>query len=137
MRLSGEQAMVEHLLEHCSCQFEAVADSYRMQLSDVDQIWNALREIEAAFSLEQTLGGMQFGLCGYFAYDFVRYVEKLPCESEVKPGVQDVHLSIYHAFCIQDNSTGELTVRINEIPGLGVQKAVSYTHLTLPTIYSV
>ncbi|HAL73592.1 MAG TPA: hypothetical protein DCM45_00695 [Clostridiales bacterium] len=84
--------------------------------TDGDPI-TAIRELLAAYRLPPELEaeGFRCGLVGYFAYDFIRYLEKLPDKNPDELDLPDCDLMAPAEVVVYDHLKAELTLVVNTL----------------------
>jgi anthranilate synthase component I len=78
-----------------------------------------IRELLRLFTLPPELSdqGFRCGLVGYFAYDFIRYLERLPDNNPDELNLPDCDLMVPGEVVLYDHLKAELTLICNVMPG--------------------
>ena len=91
---------------------------------------------EFRFKVPSSLPPISSLISGYFSYDTIRYIEKIPNNCKNDLGIPDVRLLRPRTLIIYDNLKKKFFYIINVYHDEKISnytKTVSYTHLTLPT----
>lgn len=111
--LSGERSVADSVKKSLisSGFYESdITDSYA--LGEDEDLWGFLRAIQATFQItpDPAPATLSFGFFGYFGYDTVRYLEKLPLSILNQHQEPDICLGIYRHMLKFDHTTnsGEL-----------------------------
>jgi anthranilate synthase component I len=125
VKLEGMQAVVSPILQAFN---EAGVDpaSFRCKVTEV------LRLIARQFhqTASMPLPPYSFGFLGYFGYDSVRYIERLPELTEDDRGLDDIRLQIHQVMLQFDQSA--IRVIITEIPGIDTPDITDFQALLQP-----
>jgi len=118
--LSGRPALVG-ALRRAALESGAVEPvGHRLHLTGPSALFDLLRALNAAFRVEgPALEGYRFGLLGYFGYDVVGAIERLPRRIADGPDLPDVHLSFFAGVVRVDHATGTAEMVATEGPYWG------------------
>lgn len=110
-RLQGTHALCAAVAQHLREVGFAVSASHHVELVNSDAVWNLLRAVQATFQLSP-VAPSSLAFFGYFSYDSVRFIEKLPALAPTTHAYPIIALSIYQTL-IYFHSNGTVETLIN------------------------
>ncbi|MEM6913453.1 MAG: anthranilate synthase component I, partial [Pseudomonadota bacterium] len=120
------------LIWQCKDGYSKLLTSKGVLLQEGDDALSALRELVTSAqvtmpaSVERELPPMASGLFGYFAYDFIRYVEHLPDRPEDHLQLPDAYLVRPQVMATFDSVKREVVLVTTARPEIGLSSEAAY-----------